>query len=127
VVDGGHDLGGGVSDRAALAAGLAAQALEGLPLAEAAAGGQGAVGPLDHRPGVQRPLELVGQRTPGDHGRTAAKEHRHYPGRGHPERPASLVRPRHRERQHRSQASSMLHLTSRGLGVAAGFLPVASG
>jgi hypothetical protein len=82
VVDGGHDLGGGVSDRAALAAGLAAQALEGLPLAEAAAGGQGAVGPLDHRPGVQRPLELVGQLTPGDHGRTAAKEHRHYPGRG---------------------------------------------
>lgn len=65
MVDGGHDLGGGVSDRAALAAGLVAQALEGLPLAEAAAGGQGAVGPLDHRPGVQRPLELVGQLTPG--------------------------------------------------------------
>src|SRR5512132_2626663 len=62
--DGGHDFLSDLKDPASLAAGLAAQALKRLPLAQALLGDQRPLGLLDHHPGVQGPLELDGQLPP---------------------------------------------------------------
>lgn len=62
--EGGHDLGGHLDHPAALAAGLTAQALKRLPLAQAFLGDQRPLGLLDHHPGLQGPLQLGGQLPP---------------------------------------------------------------
>jgi hypothetical protein len=64
MADGGHDFLSDLNDPASLAAGLTAQTLKGLPLAQALPGDQRPLGLLDHHPGIQGPLQLAGQLTP---------------------------------------------------------------